>query len=69
MMEGSGPPASPCGDRFKMSLASAITALGHWASAEGDRCHYSSEVPFRHLAMPVLSRTIYACGLRASEAR
>jgi integrase/recombinase XerD len=28
-----------------------------------------SAVPFRHLVMPVLFRTIYACGLRASEAR
>jgi integrase/recombinase XerD len=37
--------------------------------AQTDRCHYSSEVPFRHLVMPVLFRTIYACGLRASEAR
>jgi integrase/recombinase XerD len=26
-------------------------------------------VPFRHLVMPVLFRTIYACGLRCSEAR
>ena len=26
-------------------------------------------VPLRHLVMPVLFRTIYACGLRASEAR
>ncbi|MFF5219458.1 tyrosine-type recombinase/integrase [Micromonospora sp. NPDC000442] len=34
-----------------------------------DRCHYNSQVPLRHLAMPVLFRTIYACGLRASEAR
>jgi integrase/recombinase XerD len=34
-----------------------------------DRCHYDSQVPFRHLVMPVLFRTIYACGLRASEAR
>ena len=34
-----------------------------------DRCHYCSAVPFRHLVMPVLFRTIYACGLRASEAR
>lgn len=34
-----------------------------------DRCHYNSQVPVRHLAMPVLFRTIYACGLRASEAR
>jgi len=34
-----------------------------------DRCHYCSEVPFRHLVMPVLFRTIYACGLRCSEAR
>jgi integrase len=33
-----------------------------------DRCHYDCQVPFRHLVMPVLFRTIYACGLRASEA-
>jgi integrase/recombinase XerD len=37
--------------------------------AATDRCHYSAEVPFRHLVMPVLFRTIYACGLRVSEAR
>jgi integrase len=34
-----------------------------------DRCHYCALVPLRHLVMPVLFRTIYACGLRASEAR
>jgi integrase/recombinase XerD len=34
-----------------------------------DHCHYDSQVPLRHLVMPVLFRTIYACGLRASEAR
>jgi len=34
-----------------------------------DRCHYCSEVSLRHLVMPVLFRTIYACGLRCSEAR
>ena len=37
--------------------------------AQTDRCHYDLQVPFRHLVMPVLFRTIYACGLRASEAR
>lgn len=37
--------------------------------AQTDRCHYCSAVPLRHLVMPVLFRTIYACGLRASEAR
>lgn len=37
--------------------------------AQTDCCHYCSEVPFRHLVMPVLFRTIYACGLRCSEAR
>jgi integrase len=37
--------------------------------AQTDRCHYDSQVPFRHLVMPVLFRTLYACGLRASEAR
>ena len=34
-----------------------------------DRCHYCCQVPLRHLVMPVLFRTIYACGLRCSEAR
>ena len=37
--------------------------------AQTDRCRYSSEAPFRHLVMPVLFRTVYACGLRVSEAR
>lgn len=37
--------------------------------AQTDRCHYCSGVPLRHLVMPVLFRTIYACGLRCSEAR
>ena len=37
--------------------------------SQADRCHYCSEVPLRHLVMPVLFRTIYACGLRCSEAR
>src|SRR6516164_3781402 len=37
--------------------------------AQTDRCHHDPQVPFRHLVMPVLFRTIYACGLRASEAR
>jgi len=37
--------------------------------AATDRCHYSAGVPFRHLVMPVLFRTVYACGLRVSEAR
>jgi integrase/recombinase XerD len=37
--------------------------------SQTDRCHYCAEVPLRHLVMPVLFRTIYACGLRCSEAR
>ena len=37
--------------------------------AQTDRCHYCAEVPLRHLVMPVLFRTIYACGLRCSETR
>ena len=37
--------------------------------AQTDRCRYCAEVPLRHLVMPVLFRTIYTCGLRASEAR
>ena len=37
--------------------------------SQTDRCHYCSQVPLRHLVMPVLFRTIYACGLRCSEAR
>lgn len=37
--------------------------------AQTDYCHYCAQVPLRHLIMPVLFRTIYACGLRCSEAR
>lgn len=37
--------------------------------AQTDRCHYNAQAPLRHLVMPVLFRTIYACGLRVSEAR
>src|SRR5260370_11795841 len=33
--------------------------------AQTDRCHYDSQVPFRHLGLPVLFRTLYACRLRA----
>lgn len=36
---------------------------------ETDKCHYSSEFPYRHLIMPVIFRMIYSCGLRVSEAR
>jgi site-specific recombinase XerD len=35
--------------------------------SQTDRCHYDAQVPLRHLVMPVLFRTIYACGLRASR--
>lgn len=31
-------------------------------------CRYSPEVPFRHLAMPLLFRMLYCCGLRPGEA-
>ena len=34
-----------------------------------DDCHYCSEVPYRHLVMPVFFRLLYSCGLRLSEAR
>lgn len=37
--------------------------------AQTDCCHYCGDVPLRHLVMPVLFRTLYACGLRCSEAR
>ncbi len=33
-----------------------------------DSCHYCSEVPLRHLIMPLLFRILYGCGLRISEA-
>ena len=33
-----------------------------------DCCHYSPEVPYRHLIMPVLFRILYCCGLRLGEA-
>src|SRR6266699_2606458 len=36
--------------------------------AQTDRCRYCSQVPFRHLVMPVLFRVIYACGLRGPAA-
>jgi len=34
-----------------------------------DCCRYCSEVPYRHLVMPVFFRLLYACGMRLSEAR
>jgi len=34
-----------------------------------DCCRYCSEVPYRHLVMPVFFRLLYSCGLRLSEAR
>lgn len=37
--------------------------------AETEKCHYSSEFPYRHLIMPIFFRMVYACGLRVSEAR
>jgi len=37
--------------------------------AETDKCHYSSECPYRQWIMPVIFRMIYMCGLRLSEAR
>ncbi|MBW1813240.1 MAG: tyrosine-type recombinase/integrase [Deltaproteobacteria bacterium] len=37
--------------------------------AETEKCHYSSEFPYRHLIMPVFFRMVYTCGLRVSEAR
>ena len=39
--------------------------------AQTDRCHYDSQVPFRHLVMPVLFRTILClrpAGLRSPAA-
>ncbi|MBN2532745.1 MAG: tyrosine-type recombinase/integrase [Spirochaetales bacterium] len=36
---------------------------------ETEKCHYSSEFPYRHLIMPIFFRMIYTCGLRVSEAR
>jgi integrase/recombinase XerD len=37
--------------------------------AQTDCCHYCSEVPYRHLVMPVFIRLLYGCGLRLTEAR
>ena len=34
-----------------------------------DKCHYCSEVPLRHLVMPVFFRLLYCTGMRLSEAR
>ena len=78
---GAGPLAGPPGRAgLRSSLRGAAQARPlcpahlHRPGAGGlfaqtDRCHYDSQVPFRHLVMPALFRTIYACGLRASEAR
>ena len=37
--------------------------------AATDKCKFYSNRPYRNLIMPVIFRMIYACGLRASEAR
>lgn len=37
--------------------------------AATDACHFTREVPFRHLVMPEFFRLLFACGLRSSEAR
>ena len=34
-----------------------------------DKCHYCSEVPYRHHVMPVFFRLLYCTGMRLSEAR
>ena len=34
-----------------------------------DKCHYCSEVPFRHHVMPVFYRLLYCTGMRLTEAR
>jgi integrase len=34
-----------------------------------DKCHYCSEVPYRHQIMPVFFRLLYCTGMRLSEAR
>jgi integrase/recombinase XerD len=57
----------PRPDRYVPHIYTDAELAGLFAQA--DRCHYCSEVPARHLIMPVLFRTIYACGLRCSEAR
>jgi len=37
--------------------------------AQTDKCHAVSEVPFRHLVMPVFFRLLYCTGMRLTEAR
>jgi integrase len=37
--------------------------------AQTDKCRYRSEIPFRHLVMPVFFRLLYCTGMRLSEAR
>jgi integrase/recombinase XerD len=34
-----------------------------------DCCNYCSEVPYRHLVVPVFFRLLYGCGMRLTEAR
>ena len=58
-----------CASPRVTSRTSTATGSSRRCSRQTDRCRYCPEVPFRHLVMPVLFRTIYACGLRCSEAR
>ncbi len=37
--------------------------------SQADKCHYCSQVPYRHLVMPEFFRLLYSCGMRLSEAR
>jgi integrase len=37
--------------------------------AATDNCHYCSEIPYRHLVMPIFFRLLYSCGLRLTETR
>jgi integrase len=36
---------------------------------QSDKCRFCSQVPFRHLVMPVFFRLLYCTGMRLSEAR
>ena len=62
-------PPARCPGPPVTSRTSTPTRNWRACSPKPTAASYCSLVPFRHLVMPVLFRTIYACGLRASEAR
>ena len=62
-------PRPRCPGRPGTSRTSTPTGSWRRCSRRPTAATTAAQVPLRHLVMPVLFRTIYACGLRCSEAR